>query len=88
MPCRAVPAPCCDHAVLYHAQDNYLIGMLNKGVLRLAAPLPGLRRRPMLTKTLEWNLRWGVLDHMFDEATFTLRQDFIADEARLRRRES
>ena len=39
-------------------KENFLIGMLNKGVLALHAPLPGRRRRLMLTKTLEWNLSW------------------------------
>ena len=33
--------------------------MLNRGVLPLTArQLPGLKRRPALTKTLEWNLYW------------------------------
>lgn len=43
-------------------KDNFLIAMINKGVLGPALPLPrwmGLgRRRTLLTKTLEWNLRW------------------------------
>jgi hypothetical protein len=29
-----------------------------QGVLALNTPIPGLRRRMMLTKTLEWNLHW------------------------------
>jgi hypothetical protein len=39
-------------------KENYLIGMLNKGVLALSMPVPGLRRHLLLTKTLEWNLYW------------------------------
>jgi hypothetical protein len=45
--------------------------MLNAGVLALhvpAGPLArlglGVRRRFVLTKTLEWNLYWAVLDPM------------------------
>ena len=48
----------------------------------------GRRRRrcpPMLTKTLEWNLRWCILDHMFDDR-FRIRPEFL-DVAALRRRE-
>ena len=52
--------------------------MLNKGVLALNVPLVGAGRRFMLTKTLEWNLRWVLLDHMFDEATFTVRPEFVS----------
>ena len=39
-------------------KENYLIGLLNRGVLALHVPVPGLRKRLMLTKTLEWNLHW------------------------------
>jgi Autophagy protein ATG9 len=59
--------------------------MLNKGVLALNVPLPGARRF-MLTKTLEWNLRWGVLDHMFDEATFCIRPEFVSHPELLEQR--
>lgn len=50
-------------------KENYLIGMLNAGVLGLyvkgLGPFGG--RRFMLTKTLEWNLYLCILDPMFDE---------------------
>jgi Autophagy protein ATG9 len=59
--------------------------MLNKGVLALNVPLPGARRF-MLTKTLEWNLRWGILDHMFDEATFCIRPEFVSHPELLEQR--
>ena len=39
-------------------KENYLIGLLNRGVLALHVPVPCLRKRLMLTKTLEWNLHW------------------------------
>lgn len=50
-------------------KENYLIGMLNAGVLGLyvkgLGPFGG--RRFMLTKTLEWNLYLCILDPMFDD---------------------
>lgn len=60
--------------------------MLNKRVLRLTVPaLPGaLGRRVWLTKMVEWNLYWSVLDSLFDEHC-RVRPDF-ADEAALARR--
>lgn len=61
-------------------------GMLNKGVLALNVPVAGLRGRFMLTKTLEWNLRWCVLDSMFDEKHFRMRDDFVNDPAALQLR--
>ena len=67
--------------------------MLNAGVLALhvpAGPLArwglGLRRRFVLTKTLEWNLYWAVLDPMWDDDGVYIRQDWLQDEAGLQRR--
>lgn len=49
------------------------------------AQVPGARlRRFMLTKTLEWNLRWAITDAMFDDH-FHLRQDFM-NSAKLQQR--
>lgn len=60
-------------------KENYLIGMLNKGVL--AFPLSkwvpgscttgnvgpdGIQHRLILPKTLEWTLNWCILQSMFD----------------------
>lgn len=60
-------------------KENYLIGMLNKGVLALPIPrwLPGAgpavnsrvngrKHHLYLTKTLEWTLNWCILQSMFD----------------------
>lgn len=66
-------------------KDNYLIGMLNQGVLALHISLPGLRPRFMLTKTLEWNLQWCILDAMFDDS-FRIRQDFVDNPRAIERR--
>lgn len=60
-------------------KENYLIGMLNKGVLAFpicswvpgAGPTvrfgsDGVQHRLILTKTLEWTLNWCILQSMFD----------------------
>ena len=67
--------------------------MLNAGVLALhvpAGPLArwglGMRRRFVLTKTLEWNLYWAVLDPMWDDEGVLLRPGWLSDEAGLVRR--
>nr|XP_048334309.1 uncharacterized protein LOC107423479 isoform X1 [Ziziphus jujuba var. spinosa]XP_048334310.1 uncharacterized protein LOC107423479 isoform X1 [Ziziphus jujuba var. spinosa] len=64
---------------LHKKKENYLIGMLNKGVLAFpiskwvpgAGPTvksgsKGKCRRLILTKTLEWTLNWCILQSMFD----------------------
>lgn len=60
-------------------KENYLIGMLNKGVLAFpiskwvpgAGPAvksssSGTKHRLILTKTFEWTLNWCILQSMFD----------------------
>lgn len=66
-------------------KENFLIGMMNRGVLALNVPIWPLRRRFMMTKTLEWNLHWCILECMFDEH-FKVRPDFVNDPDALRRR--
>ncbi|XP_060667603.1 uncharacterized protein LOC132799286 [Ziziphus jujuba] len=66
-------------AAILEKKENYLIGMLNKGVLAFpiskwvpgAGPTvksgsKGKCRRLILTKTLEWTLNWCILQSMFD----------------------
>ena len=38
-------------------RDNYIIGMLNQGVLALHVPIPGLRGRVFFTQMLQWNIK-------------------------------
>ncbi|KAK3250079.1 autophagy protein atg9 [Cymbomonas tetramitiformis] len=66
-------------------KENYLIGMLNKDVLCLQVPIPWISKRVMLTKTLEWNIYWCILDCMFDD-NFLIQRSFLEDEAALRKR--
>ena len=60
-------------------KENYLIGMINKGILAfpISKWIPGAgpvvksgpnrgRQRLILTKTLEWTLNWSILQSMFD----------------------
>lgn len=59
-------------------KENYLIAMLNKGILKLSLPLPFLGTRgsgtlwattgqQYLTKSLEWSVHFCVLNHMFSD---------------------
>jgi autophagy-related protein 9 len=56
-------------------QENYLIALFNKDVLDLRVPLPRLLKRfvpeekgkgKMLTRALEWNLRFCLMEYLFD----------------------
>ncbi|KAI3760165.1 hypothetical protein L1987_50556 [Smallanthus sonchifolius] len=79
-------------------KENYLIGMLNKGVLAFpifswvpgAGPTfkkdaNGTRYCLTLTKTLEWTLNWCILHSMFDR-NFCIRKDFVSDRNTLKKR--
>ena len=47
-------------------KENYLIAMTNKEILNLAAPLPFLHSRQILTHIMEWNLDVCVTNYIFD----------------------
>lgn len=79
-------------------KENYLIGMLNKGVLAFpishwvpgAGPTVkfgpnGTRYRLTLSKTLEWTLNWCILQSMFDR-NFCVRRDFVSNPKTLKTR--
>ncbi|XP_058770971.1 autophagy-related protein 9-like [Vicia villosa] len=79
-------------------KENYLIGMLNKGVLAFpisqwipgAGPTVkssanGTQYRLVLTKTLEWTLNWCILQSMFD-SNFCVRRDFVSNPRTLKKR--
>ncbi|KAK9282421.1 hypothetical protein L1049_005338 [Liquidambar formosana] len=79
-------------------KENYLIGMLNKGVLAfpISQWVPGAgptvkfgpnggRYRLILTKTLEWTLNWCILQSMFDR-NFCVRRDFVYNPNALKKR--
>merc|ERR1712196_265574 len=60
-------------------KDNYFIAMINKGVITVEVPWLSWLLPPMLTRTMEWNLQYCILGHMFDAHTFSVKQRFIAD---------
>jgi len=57
-------------------QENYLIALFNKELLDLRVPLPpaldrlaggaGEGKGKVLTKALEWNLRFCLMEFLFD----------------------
>lgn len=56
-------------------QENYLIALFNKDLLDLRVPLPQALKRfvaeekgkgKMLTRALEWNLRFCLMEYLFD----------------------
>lgn len=72
-------------------KENYMMGMLNRGVLGLTLDVPGLKWLPKwlrghvwLTKCVEWNIEWAVFNGMFDD-DFSIRASFY-DVAALRQR--
>jgi len=67
-------------------KDNYFMAMINKEVIDLRLPCPGFRDKPILTKTMEWNLNYCVMSHMFDPTSFTVRERFVSDTNALKTR--
>src|SRR6202022_1614594 len=67
-----------DNANRIMRQDNYFIAMINRDVLDLTVPIPFLRNRPLLTRTLEWNINLCIMKYVFDEQG-QLRTAFIRD---------
>jgi autophagy-related protein 9 len=59
-------------------KDNYFIAMINRDALDLTLPLPFFNNRPLLTRTLEWNLELCIMKYVFDEQG-QVRQPFIKD---------
>eukprot|EP01025_Chloroclados_australasicus_P031876 TRINITY_DN32272_c0_g1_i4.p1 TRINITY_DN32272_c0_g1~~TRINITY_DN32272_c0_g1_i4.p1 ORF type:complete len:511 (-),score=53.09 TRINITY_DN32272_c0_g1_i4:1979-3511(-) len=57
-------------------RENYLIAMLNNGIIPLSFNFPFFGQRVLLTKTMEWNLYYGLLDVMFD-GDFRIRKSFM-----------
>jgi autophagy-related protein 9 len=76
-------------------QENYLIALFNKDLLDLRLPLPrplktilGLfgvyhesKQGTILTRALEWNLRFCLMDYLFDRSG-RVRTVFLKDRNR------
>jgi len=60
-------------------KDNYFIAMIDRDVLELKLPVPFLSTRPMLSRTLEWNLNLCIMKYVFDDQG-QMRPAFIKDK--------
>jgi len=47
-------------------KENYLIALINKRILALNIPFPFLKKRSIVTKTLEWSLSYTIFNYVFD----------------------
>lgn len=59
-------------------KENYLIAIFNKDVFNLNLPLFSLRPSLALTKTMEWNLSFCILNFFFDNQC-TVRKGLLKD---------
>ncbi|KAL6645923.1 hypothetical protein ACP70R_017531 [Stipagrostis hirtigluma subsp. patula] len=79
-------------------KENYLIGMVNKGILSfpIRSWVPGAgptvrshvynkRNYLILPKAFEWTLNWCIFQSMFD-SKFCVRKDFLTSSAVLKKR--
>ncbi|CAJ0766075.1 4724_t:CDS:10 [Entrophospora sp. SA101] len=62
-------------------QENYLIALFNKEYLNLTVPIPFIERRQFLTKALEFNLNYCILNYVFNDQG-QVRKIFIKDGKR------
>lgn len=62
-------------------RENYLIALFNKDLLDLTVPLPFLRNRQHLSRTMEWSLMFCILDFVFDE-NGQVNQEFLRSDRR------
>lgn len=64
-------------------KDNYMVALINKGLLNLKSPWwlsPFVGADSLvLTQSLEWSLNYCILDHMFDDQSFTVSSTFLKD---------
>jgi len=59
-------------------QENYLIALFNRDLLNLTLPIPFIGRRQFLTKALEFNLNYCILNYVFNDQG-QVRKTFIKD---------
>ncbi|KAI8321432.1 APG9-domain-containing protein, partial [Martensiomyces pterosporus] len=60
-------------------RENYMIALFNKDLLDIS--VPGLGRKQGLTKALEWNLSFCLMNYLFDERG-QLRRRFLKESNR------
>jgi autophagy-related protein 9 len=61
-------------------QENYLIAMINKDILNFTLPIPVLRGHQFFSQTLEWYIKFGVLDMVFNDVGQVHQQFLRADQ--------
>ncbi|TKA62511.1 hypothetical protein B0A49_09228, partial [Cryomyces minteri] len=49
-------------------RENYLIALFNKDILDMTLPIPFLKGRQLFSRTLEWNIKYCVMDFVFNDA--------------------
>lgn len=59
-------------------RENYLIALFNKEILELPSPF-GRNGKQVLSKAMEWNLSFCILDYVFDESSSSVRRSFLKD---------
>ncbi|KAF9870390.1 autophagy protein Apg9 [Colletotrichum karsti] len=62
-------------------RENYLIAMMNKDILDLTLPIPFMGKHQFFSRSLEWNLKFGILSFVFDENN-QVKQDFLKSDHR------
>lgn len=70
-----------DIALRIMRRENYLIALFNKDVFNVELPMLHLKPSLALTKTLEWNLSFCILNYVFDERC-AIRKSFLKDVKR------
>ncbi|KAI1848343.1 hypothetical protein JX266_005649 [Neoarthrinium moseri] len=48
-------------------RENFIIALFNKDILDLTAPIPFLRNRQFISRSLLWTLQFSILDLVFNE---------------------
>eukprot|EP00939_MAST-03C_sp_MAST-3C-sp1_P002478 g2478.t1 len=70
-------------------KENFVIGMFNRNVFNLTIPFIcsscQSTKNFFLTKHLEWNLNFCIVNHIFDDS-FAVREDFLRGASSLRLR--
>ncbi|EGG14471.1 RasGTPase-activating protein [Cavenderia fasciculata] len=64
-------------------KDNYIIGIVNREILDLSIPFPGLHKYKFITKTLEWSLMYALFSYVFDR-NGEIRQEVLDTNQRQR----
>ncbi|KAL8243883.1 hypothetical protein R6Q59_010141 [Mikania micrantha] len=62
-------------------RENYMVAMINRDILDMTLPVPGLRNKQLFTRTLEWNINQCIMQYVFNQQG-QIRQLFLKDTHR------